>query len=327
MDDAVRPSSTIRLQGGLGERSVAWFLVHGDRNVVTGAIVLAVVGVVGALIAADVLAIGPDGNAATLFGSGLTAGVVTLITIALSINQLILARVFGSPDELADRLRGTLELRRTVERHAEAPSSPNDPAAFLSMTGTTLSDRIATLIEAIDRSGWNPPGEVVDAVAEVGAYGRAIADQLEGETGIVDALDVILGTEYAMNLTAMHHLQAVHADSISPEIQTEFDAAIELLESIAVARQFFKTISLQQDFAVLSRVIVYSGMVAVVVVMSLTLIYRTTAVTLPMALLPWVVTFGIGAIVAPLAAFVSYLLRAGSIARRTVSVGPFVPPP
>jgi len=50
------------------------------------------------------------------------------------------------------------------------------------------------------------------------------------------------------------------------------------LESIAVTRQFLKTLSLQQDFGRLSRVLVYSGLAAFATVVSLTLVYRTGSV-------------------------------------------------
>jgi len=56
------------------------------------------------------------------------------------------------------------------------------------------------------------------------------------------------------------------------------------------------------------------------------LMYLTSSVTLPILVLPVVVSIGIGIIIAPLALFVSYILRAATVARKTVSVGPFIPP-
>ncbi|WP_205743002.1 hypothetical protein [Halalkalirubrum salinum] len=127
-------------------------------------------------------------------------------------------------------------------------------------------------------------------------------------------------------MTAVHHLQNEYHASLSEEVRTEFQAIEELLESIAIVRQFYKTIAIQQDFATVSRLLIYSGVLALVTVISLTLIYRTNSVTVPASILPVVVSVGIGIIVSPLALFVTYILRAATIARRTVSVGPFVPP-
>jgi hypothetical protein len=60
-------------------------------------------------------------------------------------------------------------------------------------------------------------------------------------------------------------------------------------------------------------------LVAAIVV---TLIYRTNSTTLSVAVLPVV---SVGVVVAPLGMFVAYILRAATVARQTVSVGPFVP--
>jgi hypothetical protein len=319
-------SSSVLVSGGVWAQLKYWFLLEGDRTAVTGCIVVIVVLVGGTLVALGVVDVGPNGSAATLFGSGITSGVVTLVTIALSINQLILTRVFGSPGELDDRLEGTRELRRSVENLAGEPSSPTDPAGFLSMLARTLQERTTALLRAIDASEWNPPDEATDALRTVADYGDNVDDSLSEGTNVVEVLEVVLGDEYARNLAAVRHLQNEHADALSADVRTEFRAVVDLLERIAVTRQFFKTIALQRDFAHLSIVIVYSGLLALVVAISLTLVYRTNSVTIPADLLPAVVSVGLGVIVAPLAAFMAHIFRAATIASRTLSVGSFVPP-
>lgn len=308
------------------ERATSWVLVGGNRSVVASGITLGVVGVVGALIWGDVLAVGPDSSVDSLFGSGLAAGVVTLITISLSINQLVISRVFGSGDSLTDRLDGARELHQDVATLAGRPASPNDPAAFLSLVARTLTDRVSALHIMNESGDWNPPSEVTTALDEIGEYGKNIDSRLESDTKVARVLTVLLGTEYAVNLNAAQHLRNAHAESLPEAVQAELQAIESLLESIAVVRQFYKTMALQEDFAELSRKIIYTGLMAFVTTISVTLIYRTGAVTIPPSTLPIVVTLGIGAVTVPLALFVSYVLRAATVARQTVSVGPFIPP-
>lgn len=325
MDPEIRTESSIYGKT-TWERAAAWVLIEGNRSVVASAITLGVVGIVGALIWGDVLAVGPDSPVDSLFGSGLTAGVITLITISLSINQLVISRVFGSVDSLTDRLDGARELHSDVADLAGRPSSPNDPAAFLSLIARTLSDRVETL-RAMDEAGdWNPPSEVTNALRNIGEYGENVDSRLETDTQVPHVLTVLLGPEYAVNLNAIQHLQNGYAGSLPEAVQAEFEAIKRLLESIAVVRQFYKTIALQQDFAELSRKIIYTGMIAFVATISVTLIYRTNSVTIPLSTLPIVVSLGIGVVTVPLALFVSYILRAATVARQTVSVGPFIPP-
>ncbi|WP_135305002.1 hypothetical protein [Haloarcula amylovorans] len=320
-------SSSVSTTEGVRERALHWFLLGGNRITVATCLTVLVVVVIGGLLWLGLLTVGPSSQAATVFASGLTSGVVTLVTISLSINQFILSRVFGTPDSLSDRLDGTRSLRGTVEELSGTPTSPNDPAEFLSLTATVLSDRASSFEETVSDSDREVPDGVRDAMRGLSEYGDDIDDHLESEENIVDVLNVVLGTEYAQNMTAVRHIRNAHAEALPRKLRENLDAVDDLLEAIAISRQFFKTLSLQQDFARLSRIIVYTGLVALVTSISLTFLYRTNSTTtIPPSLLPLVVSVGIGIIVSPFTAFIAYILRAATIARRTVSVGPFIPP-
>lgn len=321
----IEASSSVRDVSGPVETALHWLVLDGNRLVVAATLVAAVFAVFYGLVTVGAVSVGPESSAATVFGSGLTSGTVTLVTIALSINQLVLSRVFGSTNELLDRLDGTRDLRERVADRAALPVTPNDPAEFLSLVARTLRARASDLREEIEGEEW--AGDDVRAyLDDVIAYGENIDDHVESGTNIVDALAVILGTEYAQNMTATRHLKRRYGDRLSDEAADAADAVLDLLEAVAITRQFFKTLAVQQDFARLSRVVAYSGLAAFVAAVSLTLVYMTDGVTLPPAVLPPVVSVGIAVVATPLSAFIAYVLRAATIARHTVSVGPFVPP-
>lgn len=326
MVSELRTANAINEYDTAWERITGWILLGGDRKIVAGCLTGVILSLIWVLILTDIVAVGSNSYVATLFGSGLAAGVVTLLTIALSINQLVLSRVFGSITVLEDRLSGSRELRQTVESIAGVPSSPNDPADFLSLVATTLSDRANGLVAMTERLSSNPPAKLTEGLSDIATYGDSLDSHLESEADMDTLLSVILGPEYAYNLTAIQQLQNEYAASMPEAATAEFEAIDELLESIAIVRQFYKTIAIQQDLATLSRLLVYSGLIALVSAIVITLIYQTNSVTLPAAVLPLVVSAGISLIVAPLALFVTYILRAATVARQTVSVGPFVPP-
>lgn len=326
MSENVSTSSSVRSFDGPVDRVAHWLLLGGNRTVIAGGIVLTVFCFLFGLISAGLVAVGPASTAGTAFASGLISGTLTLVTVALSINQLILSRVFGSPNDLRAKLDGTQRLRRRVQRRAGQPSTPNDPADFLALVASTLSARARRLRSALEDSGWTPPADVADYVDGIEAYGESIDSKVESKTAIVDVLDVVIGTEYARNLTATEHLRNEYDDHLSDGADAELEAVEELLEVIAITRQFFKTLSLQQDFARLSRVVAYSGLLALVTSLVMALIYRTNSVTIPPEYLTLVVSLGVAVVVVPLAVFLAYILRAATIARHTVSVGPFVPP-
>jgi hypothetical protein len=326
MSDGVQTASSVRSIDGVGDRAMHWLVLGGNRIAVSALLVGAVVAVFFLLTRVGALAIGPGSAAASAFSSGLIAGTVTLVTISLSINQLILSRVFGSPNELFDQLNGTRDLRRRVREHAGESAVPNDPAEFLDLVAETLTDRANRLQSACDDGSGDQPPAVDDYAAGIAAYGESISAKIESQTAIVNVLEVILGTEYAKNMTATEQLRNEYGGRLPIEAERELDAIGDILGAVAVTRQFFKTLSLQQDFARLSRVVAYSGLVALAASIAMALVYRPDSVTVPAGSLPLVFSLGLGVIVTPLAVFIAYVFRAATIARHTVSVGPFVPP-
>lgn len=326
MTDDLSSTGSVGKANGIGERTRYWLLLVGNRFLLAGILLAGVFVCVFGLIRADLVAVGPSSSAATAFASGLISGTLTLVTIALSINQLILSRVFGSPGELQEKLDGARELRDRVRRCAEEPSVPLDPAAFLALTGRTIGDRVERFGDAVEQSEWTPPAAVESYVDNVGAYGAAIDSHLEPNQSIVESLDVIIGTEYAYNLTATEHLHNRYEGDLSEAATAELEAIDELLEVVAVSRQFFKTLALQEDFAHLSRIIAGTGLLALLASILLALVYRTNSVTIPPDQLPLTIAVGLTLIVAPLAVFISYILRAATVAHRTLSAGPFIPP-
>lgn len=325
MSDGVSTAELARYRGGPLNRFRHWISLTGNRHVVAAGAVLVAVASTYALIRAGVLAVGPSSYASTLFASGITSGMLTLVTVALSINQLILSRVFGSPSGLADRLDGTRELRERVRTKAGLSTTPNDPAMFLSMLASTLADQAETFESALDDAGYDVD-EVYDYARGIQRYGSNIDDGIEEGATMVDVLDIVLGTEYAQNLVATEHVRNAYGDSLSEECADELSNIDDLLESIAVTRQFFKTLSLQQDLARLSRLLAFTGFVAVGATVWITLLYRSNGLTVAASQFPLIFSLGVGVLATPLALFIAYIVRAASIARRTVSVGPFVPP-
>lgn len=324
MSSDVSTEESVHDPDGLGVRH--WLVLTGNRHAVAAGLTVVVVVSTYLLIRTDMLAVGPSSLAGTLLASGIASGTLTLVTVALSINQLILSRVFGSPNELSDRLQGTRELRQTVRAHAGADRTPSDPASFLSMLAQTLQTRADALADAVAASGWDAPAEVVDYAEGIRSYGRSIDDHIEGRTTLVDVLDIIHGTEYAHNLVATEHVTNAYGDAFSEAAREELDAIEELLEALAVTRQFLKTLSLQEDLAHLSRIIAYTGFAAVIATFWLTLVYRSNDLTIARETMPLVFSLGLGVIVTPLSVFIAYILRVATIGRRTLSVGPFVPP-
>jgi hypothetical protein len=307
-----------------------WILLTGHRLGVAALLSTLFAAVAALLILFDLIYVGSGSNLSTALSSGLLSGLLTLLTVALSINQLILSRVFGSAGSLSDKLEGTLDYRRTVEEIADVGTSPNEPTAFIGLLAETLERRVGEFHDSAETADLS-----VDESDELGAYVSTItdyADHLSSAEELEDpfkALIVTLGTDYADNLDTTRSLRSRYSEELSAEAVDALDDILELLKGVATMRQFFKTLTLQQELAMLSRRLIYTGVPAILLTYFLSSTY-TAASGLPTAIdpvfMPLVVVVATGIVLSPLAVLVASLLRVATVSLYTVSVGTFIPP-
>lgn len=301
-----------------------WVLFAGDRLVLAGCAVAGVFALTLGLVALDLIAVGPSSAMPGVFGSML-AGLLTLITVILTINQLILSRVFGTPGELSDQLAESREFRDRFETVTGRETIPNEPGTFLSLLGEQLYDRTTTLSERLTddaAAGDGADEELADLVDHADTLRGIDADEMS----VTEVLERLLGSRTARNITIVERLRKQHGAPDSAD-RDEFDAVSHLLEGVAVTRQYYKTLALQQMLARLSRYVTYVGFVSILVATYVALIYRTNAApAIDPQYLGLVASAAVAVTAAPLAVLLSYVLRIATISRYTLSVGPFVPP-
>lgn len=310
---------------GLKKRFEWWVLFKGDRLAITAGAVVVVFALAMVLVRLDAVSVGPNSRIPLVF-SGVIAGLLTLITVTLTINQLILSQIFGTPRELSDNLEGTRQFRKTIEALADRHSAPTEPADFISLIGETLYERTTSLQGKIDAAGTDRrdvSGQLSDIVTEADALRNVDADEMRS----IEVLEIFMGSKYARNISTVDRLQSAYPDRLSEDARNDLDEVMDLLEAVAITRQHYKTLLLHQTLAQLSRYITYFGACAIVISILVPLVYRSNAS--PMIdpqYLPWVASAGIAIGIAPLAVFLAYILRIATISKFTLSVGPFVPP-
>ena len=318
------------MTSGVGNPLTRWLYITGDRLVVASVFSLLFVALAALLVGFGLVYVGPGSNFASALSSGMLSGLLTLLTVALSINQLILSRLFGSAGSLSDQLSKTLEYRRTVEAVSGVPASPNDPSAFLGLLGDTLGHRV----EDIRREATETAVSLADA-EDVDDYADAVsnyADRLAAADDLGDTFEVLLltlGTDYADHMDTTRAFENKYGETLSDEATEALEDVQTLLKAVATIRQFFKTVTLQQELAMLSRHLIYTGVPAVVVTYFLSAVYTTSPNQPPPidpSLFPVVMVLATGIILAPLAVLVASLLRVATVSLYTVSIGTFIPP-
>lgn len=310
---------------GLKKRFEWWVLFKGDRLAITAGAVVVVFALAMVLVRLDVVSVGPNSRIPLVF-SGVIAGLLTLITVTLTINQLILSQIFGTPRELSDNLEGTRQFRKTIEALADRHSAPTEPADFISLIGETLYERTTSLQGKIDAAGTDRrdvSGQLSDIVTEADTLRNVDADEMRS----IEVLEIFMGSKYARNISTVDRLQSAYADRLSEDARNDLDEVMDLLEAVAITRQHYKTLLLHQTLAQLSRYITYFGACAIVISILVPLVYRSNASSMiDPQYLPWIASAGIAIGIAPLAVFLAYILRIATVSKFTLSVGPFVPP-
>lgn len=306
-------------------RSLEWLLLKGDRMLVASGFLLGLLLLISGLLAVDALAV-EDSDALTRSFAALIAGNLTLVTIVIAINQLILSREFETPDKLHARIRDALTYRHEVEEISGAEVSPITPEAFLDFLVQQGRDHAVTFREAADDASDQQLQEEAEAFADtLVSQSERVSTALEEQPGgAFNTLLTILNADFTSDLHTAEQLRAIYSDSLSEPATNALDDLSELLEFIGVARQYFKMLYIHRELTGLSRKILYTGIPALVFSLLTIWIYgRQPGASLESPLLDVIVTVSAVVAFSPFAIFVAYMLRIATITRRTASLMPF----
>ena len=314
---------------GWWDRSVQWVLLNGNRLVVAGGLLAVLFAAYTALESVGFTAVQEFGALSTAFGA-LVSGNITLITVVLSINQLVLSRALGGIGALEDNIETVSEYRERVRQGTGQEVTPEEPAAFLeSLLRSTReeADRLHSAVVAIGDEDLQ--ADVDDAVNRLTDHIEHVLDLLDRpDTGVFGALAATLSTNYARELKAVRRIEVRYADQLSEEASEALETITRHIKDVDIARQYFKTMYIQEELSYFSRLLLYVGIpaefltVAALIAMSQS---GSTLSGLPLTLpqlAPVVVTVAF----TPLAMLFSFVLRVATVAQNTVSPAQFTTP-
>ena len=305
-----------------------WLLLDGNRMAVT-AIVLGII--FGTLIVVELAGWVPMNRIQPVYYvfSALLGGNITLITVVVSINQLLLSQELKSPGELESQMEGVIEYRKDVE-DAAGEIAPVKPMGFLRLLVENTrqeAQRIGGL--AVGMTDEDVQKRVSDFVSTLTDRLDAVDELLqESDAGTFEVLSVTLSTNYAEQINEARRIRAVHGDDLSEESMDAFDGLIDNLQNVDIARQYFKSVYLQDELSSLSRALMYAGIPAEALsaVALLALTAGGGGGTFPMEnarlLVPVAATVGF----LPLALLIAFILRTATVTQRTAATLPFTTP-
>ena len=304
-----------------------WVLLTGDRSYITAAItglffvIFFLFGVAG-FISLSV----PE--RAVWFLNGTINGLLTLIPIAVGLNQIVLSQELGSLDDLYDRTKGTFDVYRQIaDTTGVSVSSPQASGFFLQLSNA-INDR-ATELEA---AGENVTDEQLQE--DIDDYTETLAEQTDNISTdlenlgfeLIDTLIVLLDYHDSWQLQTARRLDATYEDEL-PETATEaLDELEDLFMELDAARDYLKTLWIQRELAKLSRMMLYTGLPAVIVAgLGIFIAPEIPGLTIARPIIAVLLSATIAVSLVPLSVLLAYVVRIALIAQRTAAFGPFIP--
>lgn len=309
------------------DRLTRWLLLDGNRLAVSGVLVAVIFVVFLVFGLAGIVTVSKP-NRMLWFLNGTINGLLTLIPIAVGINQIVLTQELGSMNNLYSRVENTLNFRQQVEETTDVDVSSPQSAAFFRDIFLALNDRAAALGEANDgKTDEQMNDEIDDYAATLAQQTDHASSALENiDFGIFETFLLLLDYHDSEQLYEVRRLQNTYADSLSDEINDQLGEIQELFMEFDAARQYLKTLFVQRELSELSRVLIYTGIPAILLAGLAIFTYRDIPnISIPRPIVVVLVSATIAASLAPLAVLSAYIARVALIAQRTAAFGPFIP--
>lgn len=306
-------------------RVLEWIVVEGSRLLLTIIISVGIFALFLILNWLEVIAFTEQG-AVTRMASGMIAGSMSLVTLVVSVNQLILSQEFSPVGKHRDQFSGVMEFRRSIEQQAAIPRTPMEPTAILEVVAETIRTNAGRLADSVAEG----PNEAYRQ--QVTQYARSVEDNAQwvdqsldpSRTDAFEALSVAIAYDDGWQISTARYLRN-SAPELSAETETAFDELIESVRLFSSAQEHFKTVYLQRELTWFSQLIIYVGIPAVLAPVLIILIHGGLGTpTISAVALPYVISFLATLVFVPLVMLGVFILRTATVTRRTASIGPML---
>jgi len=320
------PEDTMRERAGTSRLKLR-LLVDADRWLVAAGFLATVFFL---LFAAGVLVPGPatllaDGDPIETAFQPLIGGVITVVTLVLTLNQLVLSQELGAVGDQRERMEGATEFRSDVADALGRDVTSPEPASFLRSLVVGARERGDAVADAVadDDDLADDAERLLDSVR---GNADAVADDLDGaEFGTFDVVSAALDFNYSWKLYETRRLRADH--DLTDEQATTLSRLEEVLELFGPAREHFKTLYFQWELVNLSRAVLWGAIPSLIVafgaVLYLPVIMPAPPATGPYLAGPLLVSLAAAVGLLPFAILLSYVLRIATVTKRTLSIGAF----
>lgn len=175
-----------------------WLLVTGNRWTVS-VVALFLVGLgligIGAIWTDELVTLFTEAQVVQTILNTLLGGIILLVSIAVSVNSIILSQEITVLGEQEEEVEETFAFRDSVQEHTEADVSPARPAAFLEVIFEAIRINVQELLDSVSDDSTALHHQVKKLRNDMVRQAKSAQNQLEtGEFGTSEVL--FAGIEY-----------------------------------------------------------------------------------------------------------------------------------
>ncbi|UPW02030.1 hypothetical protein M0R88_08025 [Halorussus gelatinilyticus] len=307
-----------------------WFLIDANRWLVVGVLAVGtfgltvLVGTFGPVSVQQFLAKGISPAAALV---ELLKTIVSVTTIVLSINQLVLSPELGPVSDQRERLDDTMKLRRQSEGLLDETVSPLSPGQYLDDLVSALRDRARSLEEDVTGSP--------ELESDVATFSRKLvadaenvnAELQDAKFGDFEAVAAVMDFDTSGKIRRLRRIRKEYSEQLDGDETEALVEMINALELFVTARGYLKTTYIRTEFINFSRALLYVGLPSLLVAFWASQMYDPTIFpgeTLGVENRLWFVSAAATTALVPFATLISYISRLATVSQSTLFIGPFV---
>jgi hypothetical protein len=254
--------------------------------------------------------------------------VVTGTTLVVAIGQLVLTQENGPLGDQRERMANAMDFREFTQELTDEPS-PTDPGAFLdALVAATITHSNAVQAELTSGTMNDVEANLDEFADSVINNAQMVSERLEdAEFGSFDVVSAALNFNYGWKIARIKQFQSEHSADLDHKTLEQLDDLRTSLSMFGPAREHVKTLYFQWELIVLSKLILYAAIPAVVVagVMTAAVTPRTVSGTLyGIEYITLLVGGAFTVTLLPFLLFVVYLLRILTVAKRTLAIEPLI---
>lgn len=332
LTDITDTTSNLLLDNPIGRavaRVARWVLFAGDRWVVTAGLTSAVfvltllVGLFGPVSVRSFLGRGVSPAQALL---ELLKGIVTIVTIVLSVNQLVLSPELGPASAQQESLEDALDLRKATERRLYSEVSPMSPGPFLRAVADVVAEdatRLRELVDDRDPSDGDILAFADETLDDAESTSAELSDARYREFEVVPAA---MRFATSGKITTARRLRGAHADALSESQREALDEFVERLKLFATARAYFKTTYIRSEYISFSQALLLLGLPCLLGSFYATQIYHPGVFpgeTLGVDNGLWFVSAAVTVTLVPFTVLIAYVSRLATVSQSMLFIGPF----